>query len=98
MCRTLFASDASKEFKTMQHYNNDQAGTVLSPDVIYHLVEDAIFEQDMSTIFDCARRWVIIYSSNYDGLNEICAGHVCRKVHKLDRNERGVVLCQHHQE
>jgi hypothetical protein len=49
---------------------------VLSLDVIYHLIEDDIFEKYMTTIFDSARRWVIIYSSNYDGPDETLAEHV----------------------
>ena len=75
-CRALFAGDASKEFMTMHDYNSDKADIALSLDVIYHLVEDAVFDEYMRTIFDCARRWVIIYSSNYDGLDENLAEHV----------------------
>jgi hypothetical protein len=90
-CRILFAGDASKEFKAMQNYNGDQADTVLSLDVVYHLVEDDIFEQHMTAIFDSARRWVIIYSSNYDGADENLAEHVRHRkftnwvrTHRLD--------------
>lgn len=38
----------------------------LSLDVIYHLVEDRIFEAHMRDLFACSRRWVIIYSSNVE--------------------------------
>src|SRR5262249_22620574 len=75
-CRVLFAGDSSKEFRAMPDYNGDKADTALSLDVIYHLVEDAVFDEYMTTIFDCARRWVIIYSSNYEGLDENLAEHV----------------------
>jgi hypothetical protein len=75
-CRALFAGDSSKEFKMMQYYNSDKADAALSLDVIYHLVEDNIFEKYMTTIFDCAERWVVIYSSNFDGLGEKFAEHV----------------------
>src|SRR5262249_46007214 len=75
-CRILFAGDAFKEFRAMHNYNGDQADTVLSLDVIYHLIEDDIFEKHMTAIFDSARRWVIIYSSNYDGPDETLAEHV----------------------
>ena len=60
----------------MQNYNNEKADAVLSLDVIYHLVEDTIFEKYMDNIFDCAQRWVVIYSSNFDGLDESLAEHV----------------------
>ena len=33
-------------------------------DVIYHLVEDDVFEQYMAQLFDAATRFVIVYSSN----------------------------------
>lgn len=36
----------------------------LSLDVIYHLVEDAVYEQYMHDLFHCAESHVIIYSSN----------------------------------
>jgi SAM-dependent methyltransferase len=75
-CRALFAGDPTKEFRTMQDYNGDEADAALSLDVIYHLVEDTIFEKYMTTIFDCAKRWVVIYSSNFDGLDEKFAEHV----------------------
>jgi hypothetical protein len=75
-CRTLFASDASKTFKTMHNYEVDQSDTALSLDVIYHLVENDVFEKYMANIFESARRWVIIYSSNYDGPDENLADHV----------------------
>jgi SAM-dependent methyltransferase len=75
-CRTLFAGDSSKEFRTMESYNGGEADTVLSLDVIYHLIEDDIFEKYMATVFESARKWVIIYSSNYNGPDENLAEHV----------------------
>ncbi len=42
----------------------------MSLDVIYHLVEDGVFERYMRQLFDCARRYVIIYSSNDDRLSD----------------------------
>ena len=75
-CKTLFAGNSSKEFRTMENYNNEKADAALSLDVIYHLVEDTIFRKYMANIFDCAQRWVIIYSSNFDGVDESFAEHV----------------------
>lgn len=40
------------------------ADAVLSLDVIYHLVEDDVFQAHMEMLFDAARHFVIIYSSN----------------------------------
>lgn len=38
----------------------------LSLDVIYHLVEDAIFQSYLDRLFAAATRYVVIYSSNFD--------------------------------
>jgi SAM-dependent methyltransferase len=38
----------------------------VSADVIYHLVEDAVFEAHMEDLFGHARRFVVIYSSNHE--------------------------------
>jgi hypothetical protein len=44
--------------------------------VIYHLVEDHVFERYMATLFDSAKVWVVIYSSNFQGVDERQAEHV----------------------
>lgn len=38
----------------------------MSLDVIYHPVEDQVFNDHMEALFSAAHRFVIIYSSNYD--------------------------------
>lgn len=66
-CREIFAGDASKSFF---HAGELPAGTIaemaLSLDVVYHLVEDPVFDEYMRRLFDSASRYVVIYSSNYD--------------------------------
>jgi hypothetical protein len=65
LCRSIFAGDRSKSF-----FQSDalKPGTVaelsLSLDVIYHLVEDPVFDGYMRQLFASASRFVIIYSSN----------------------------------
>lgn len=39
----------------------------LSLDVVYHLVEDDVYERYMHQLFDAASRWVIIYASDTNG-------------------------------
>ena len=75
-CKTLFASDASKEFRMMEDYKGELADASFSLDVIYHLVEDAVYERYMTTLFSGAQNWVVIYSSNFDGVDEKFANHV----------------------
>ncbi len=71
-CRKCFAHDKTKEF---QHYiphefDDDDprlcADLVMSLDVIYHLVEDEVFETHLRHLFGTAERFVVIYSSNCD--------------------------------
>jgi hypothetical protein len=67
MCRRRFATDSSKSFAEMSEYRDERAELTLSLDVIYHLVEDHVFEAYMSTLFHASRRHVVIYSSNDEG-------------------------------
>jgi SAM-dependent methyltransferase len=69
-CKRLFSDDPSKEFKTVEEYAGEKAEAVLSLDVIYHLVEDHVFDRYMTTVFDSAQKWVVIYSSDFEGADE----------------------------
>lgn len=65
LCRKRLSGDATKTFYTTSEL---PAGVVadlaMSLDVVYHLVEDEVFESYMQRLFDSARRFVIVYSSN----------------------------------
>jgi cyclopropane fatty-acyl-phospholipid synthase-like methyltransferase len=65
-CRQRFAGDGTKSFYLIGDMpkNPDRFDLVLSLDVIYHLVEDEIFESYMRSLFAKAGRFVAIYSSN----------------------------------
>jgi len=65
-CRRLFADDGTKSFAVVVSYAGEQVDLALSLDVIYHLVEDDVFEAHMRTLFAAARRFVIVYSSDVD--------------------------------
>lgn len=43
-----------------------KADLALSLDVVYHLIEDHIFETYMKHLFSAAKKYVIIYSSDTD--------------------------------
>lgn len=83
MCRARFANDATKAFRL---YPSTEivpgrgafvADLSLSLDVIYHLVEDAVFGQHMSDVFAASRRWVILYTSDSDRIRGATEPH-CR--------------------
>lgn len=65
-CKAKFAHDTTKSFVTLDafrasHRMNDLA---LSLDVVYHLIEDPIFEDHMADLFQAASKFVAIYSSD----------------------------------
>jgi SAM-dependent methyltransferase len=68
LCRKRFAADATKRFYLASEVPADLGpfDLALSLDVIYHLVEDAVFEEYMARLFRSARRFVAIYSSDGD--------------------------------
>lgn len=72
LCQEKFKEDPSKEFylyNSIVGANNKSdfvSGLSLSLDVIYHLIEDHVFETYMKNLFFFAERYVIIYSSNYN--------------------------------
>lgn len=65
-CRKRFAADATKTFLLVTEYDQQVAELTLSLDVVYHLVEDQVFEAYMHRLFDSATRFVIVYSSDSD--------------------------------
>lgn len=67
-CSSLFARDSKKRFFLADALPTD-LGTfdlALSLDVIYHLLEDAVFEEYMKRLFRFSRRFVVIYASNFE--------------------------------
>jgi len=66
-CKSKFANDSAKRFFLLsEHLEIKKVDLTLSLDVIYHLVEDEIFETYMAILFDSSRKFVIIYSSNFE--------------------------------
>lgn len=69
MCRRRFKEDKAKSFFLYNPYlfenkYNSQAKLSLSLDIIFHIIEDDIFEIYMKHLFSASNRFVIIYSSN----------------------------------
>lgn len=66
-CRTIFKNDATKAFavyKGNENYEpeNKNIELALSLDVIYHLIEDEVFENYMWNLFRASKKFVIIYA------------------------------------
>ena len=70
LCKTRFADAANRAFlwydpdRTVHIANFLRADLTLSLDVIYHLLEDHVYESYLRDLFALSRRWVVIYSSN----------------------------------
>lgn len=65
-CKAMFPQYT---FKLLREYAGEQAELALSLDVIFHLVEDDVFEAHMKKLFAAATRFVIVYSSNHDAID-----------------------------
>lgn len=64
LCRTRHQGDHSKQFHLLGAGQPPLADLTLSLDVIYHLVEDRVFDQHMTAVFNASRKYVAIYASN----------------------------------
>ncbi len=68
LCKEIFKKDHSKQFFLLTEKNVHQtiaefnAELSLSLDVIYHLIEDEIYEKYMQCLFSASSQYVIIYA------------------------------------
>jgi len=98
MCMEIFRSDTSKQFMLMDDYKGNKAELTLSLDVIYHLVEDDVFNKYMDRLFSSSGKYVIIYSSNSDDHeNNNIAPHVRHRnfTRWVDKNRPDFKLTDH---
>ena len=65
-CKKIFIDDETKTFLLDNDINSQFADLVLSCDVIYHLIEDNVYEKYMKNLFNMSKKYVIIYSKNED--------------------------------
>jgi hypothetical protein len=75
-CRAIFAGDATKRFDTLDHYHGETAAAALSLDVLFHLVEDEVFDAYLARLFAAAERYVIIYAVDHDEAGRFGGRHV----------------------
>lgn len=68
-CKQKYKDIANKIFITYDEYykqfNKNKYDLSISLDVIYHLVEDAVYEKYMDDLFNSTNKFVIIYSTNW---------------------------------
>lgn len=97
VCRSRFKYDNSKSFKLLSEYSGETAELALSLDVIYHLVEDEVFEMHMGRCFVSATRYVVVYSTNTEQQMSKQAHHVRHRrfTDWIVTNCHGWVLAKH---
>ena len=68
ICKNKFYNDSTKTFiYTYNNYKNNKKGDLsISLDVIYHLLEDKVYNKYMHNLFKSSNKYVCIYSSNID--------------------------------
>ena len=68
ICKNKFKNDSTKTFHYLnEHFiNNKKADLSLSLDVIYHLIEDNVYNLYMQNLFNSSNKYICIYSSNAD--------------------------------
>ncbi len=64
-CRSLYRDDPTKRFGARPP-RSEKFDLALSLDVIFHLIEDNVFDAYMHDLFRYSRRFVMIYASNID--------------------------------
>lgn len=69
ICRRKFGNDQTKKFIHMSDFQGRTADLTMSLDVIYHLIEDDIYEQYMKCLFSSSNKYVIIYASNIESIS-----------------------------
>lgn len=65
-CKALFESDPTKSFLTTEEFRRapKKGELALSLDVIFHLVEDEIYNEYLHELFASAEKYCVIYASN----------------------------------
>lgn len=65
-CRAMYANDPTKQFLLVEDYRDESADLSMSIDVIFHLVENGIYDEYLDRLFAAGRRFVIVYSTSGD--------------------------------
>jgi hypothetical protein len=85
-CRRRYRKDTSKTFLLTSEASNQRAELGLSLDVIFHLVEDEVFQRYMANLFAAAESHVILYTSNFSGEQlDVANAHFSKAKHVRHR-------------
>lgn len=83
-CRDAYRQDPTKQFLHDSEFAGGTYDLSMSIDVIFHLVEDEVYDAYMARLFASAARYVVIYSTDADmastGTPHVRHRHVSRDV------------------
>lgn len=67
-CKKIFENDINKNFFTCDEVNFSElkADMLLSCDVLYHLIEDNVYFNYLTNLFNMSHKFVVIYASDID--------------------------------
>ncbi|MDM5146780.1 class I SAM-dependent methyltransferase [Candidatus Persebacteraceae bacterium Df01] len=66
LCQQWCKNIANPRWMLLSDYRSETAEAALSLDVIYHLVEESIYEQHLHLLFGAAQQLVVIYGEDKD--------------------------------
>ncbi len=95
-CREKFKADASKKFMHNSEISDQKADLVMSLDVIYHLIEDEVYNEYMNHLFEMSSKYVIIYAFDSDESDGFAPHVKPRKFTRwVESNKPGFKLIEH---
>ncbi len=96
LCKNKFASDSSKQFYHLSEFDKQKADLSISIDVIFHLLEDNVFQSHLQQLFSASNKYVIIYSSNMnDDTSEKTHVRHWKFTDWVDKNVKDFKLIKH---
>jgi hypothetical protein len=87
ICKEKFFEDSTKSFYLLPCEKQIKCDLTLSLDVVFHLIEDQVYEEYMKNLFDNSHKFVAIYSSNHESKEKFSVHVKHRKfTHWIDEN------------
>lgn len=62
LCKEKFATDSTKSFVLSEKIGDSSAELAISLDVLYHLIEEDVYDNYLSNLFNKGKNFVIIYA------------------------------------
>lgn len=95
-CKNKFKDDPSKRFLHTSFISDQKAEMVMSLDVIYHLIEDDVYNYYMNHLFNLSNKYVVIYAFDSDEFDNYAPHVKPRKFSNwIKSNIKDFILIKH---